>query len=268
MVLNQFQTLIAAPLDAWHAESNNARHILIILDAIDECQGVEHGHPQRILACLRDHKYQASSRVRLLLTSRPEHHIRQELVLLPRVLEHDLHQDDEFAQEDIARFLKAKLPLIPERLGIPVEGWPRDEDAQMLSEKAGHLFIFAKTALRFINDDQVLDPRRQMNTLLGMGITTVNPYSPLDRIYDQVLESALSEDRVSEDIFLRFRRVVGWIILSQDALPVSQISRITDYSVAEVMATLRRTQSVIHSSPPGTVDRQESDLFPRIYHPS
>jgi len=268
MVLDQFQTLIAAPLDAWHTESKNAARTLIILDAVDECQGVEDRRPQQILACLRDHKYRAPSHVRILLTSRPEHHIREELVPQPQVLEHDLCLGDKFAQGDIAQFLKAKLPLIPHKLRIPVEGWPQEKDVQTLSEKSGHLFIFAKTALRFIGDDQVLDPRRQMNILLGMGITTVNPYSSLDAIYDQVLEGALSVDRVPDDIFLRFRRVVGCIILSQDALSVSEIARITNYTVGEVMATLRRTQSVIHSSPPGTVDRQESDLLPRIYHPS
>ena len=268
MILDQFQTLVAAPLDAWHAESKNTAPILIILDAVDECQGIEDRRPQQILACLRDHKYRAPSHVRLLLTSRPEYYIREELVLQPQVLERDLRLGDKSAQEDIARFLKAKLPLIPHKLGILVEGWPRDEDVKTLSEKSGHLFIFAKTALRFIGDDQVLDPRRQMNILLGMGITTINPYSPLDKIYDQVLESAFSEDRVPDDIFLRFRRVVGCVILSQDALSVSEIARITDYSVGEVMATLRRTQSVIHSSSTGTVDRQELDLLPRIYHPS
>ncbi len=107
-----------------------------------------------------------------------------------------------------------------------------------------------------------------MNILLGMDITTVNPYSTLDGIYHQVLENALSGARVPDDIFLRFRRVVGCIILCQDALSVLGIASITDYSVDQVMATLRRTQSVIHSSPPGTVDRQEQDLLPRIYHPS
>ena len=40
-VLNQFQTLVAAPLDAWYAESRIAGHILTILDGVDECQGVE-----------------------------------------------------------------------------------------------------------------------------------------------------------------------------------------------------------------------------------
>ena len=270
MVLDQFQALIAAPLDEWHAKLKKACPILIILDAVDDCQGVGHRQPQRILACLRDHKYRAPSHVRLLLTSRMRNYIRQELVPRPQVLEHDLHLDDGFAQEDIAWFLKAKLPLIPERLGIPaVEGWPRDEDVQTLSKESGHLFIFAKTALRFIGDDQVLDPPRQMNILLGIGISTVNPYSPLDKMYYRVLERALSGDRVPDDIFLRFRRVVGCIIMSQDALPVSELAKIINYSVDEVMATLRRTQSVIlYSSPPGTVDRGESDLLPRIYHPS
>ncbi len=163
MVLGQFQTLIAAPLDAWHAESKNAGLILIILDAVDECQGVEYGQPQQILTCLRDHEYRAPSHVRILLTSRPKHHIKQALGSQLQVLGHDLHLDDESARRDIAQLLKAKLPLIPHRLGISVEGWPQDKDVHMLSEKSGHLFIFAKTALRFISDDQVLDPRRQMN---------------------------------------------------------------------------------------------------------
>ena len=268
MVVDQFQTLIAAPLDAWHAESKNGPGILIILDAVDECHGVADSRPQQILACLRDHKYRALSHVRILLTSRPEHHIRQKLVDQHQVLEHDLCLDDGSAQGDIAQLLKAKLPLIPDRLGIQVEGWPRDEDVKTLSEKSGHLSIFAKTALRFIADDQVLDPKGQMDTLLRMDEPTAKSYSLLDKIYDQVLESALSGDRVPDRIFLRFRRVVGCIILSKDALSVSEIAGITGYSVDEVMATLRRTQSVVHSSPTGAVDRRESDLVPRIYHPS
>ena len=78
-----------------------------------------------------------------------------------------------------------------------------------------------------------------MNILLGMGITTVNPYYTLDGIHHQVLESALPGARVPDDIVLRVRRVVGCIILSQDALSVLEIASITDYSVGEVMATLR-----------------------------
>ena len=78
-----------------------------------------------------------------------------------------------------------------------------------------------------------------MNILLGIGITIVNPYSTLDGIYHQVLESALPGARVPDDTFLRFRRVVGCIILPQDALSISEIATITDYSVGEVMATPR-----------------------------
>ena len=124
MVLGQFQTLIAAPLDVWHAKSKNAGHILIILDAVDECQGVEYGQPQQILMCLHDHNYRALSHVRLLLTSHPKHHIKQALGSQLRVLEYNLHLNDDSAQGDIAQFLRAKIPLILHRLGISVEGWP------------------------------------------------------------------------------------------------------------------------------------------------
>ena len=265
----QFRTLIGTPLGAFCAKSGSVGNILIVLDALDECQGFEEKRPQEILACLRDHAYPAAPRIRILLTSRPEHSLRRELARRHQVVEYNLHQDDESAQGDIARFLKAKLPSIPDDLGMSVEDWPQEGDMQMLSEKSGRLFIFAKTALRFIGDDQVSDPRRQMNTLLGMDKGSVNPYSALDLLYRQVLENALSRERVPDDIFIRFRRVVGCIILSQDALPVSVIARISNYSVNEVMATLLRLQSVILcSSPPGTVSQQDSDLLPNTYHPS
>ena len=150
------------------------------------------------------------------------------------------------------------------------EGWPQDKQVKALAQKSGHLFIFAKTALRFIGDDHVLNPQRQMDILLGLGVDkpTASTYYLLDVMYNQVLESALSGARDSDDICRRFRRVVGCIILSQDALPVSAIAIITGYSLGEVLATLRRTQSVIHlSSPPGTVAQRAPDLLPRIYHP-
>ena len=263
----QFRTLIGTPLDVFCAMSGSVGNILIVLDALDECQGFEEKRPQEILARLCDHAYQAASRIRIFLTSRPEHSLRRELARRHQVVEYNLHQDDESAQGDITQFLKAKLPLIPDDLGISVEDWPQEEDVQMLSEKSGRLFIFAKTALRFIGNDQVSDPRRQMNTLLGMENGTINPYSPLDLLYDQVLENALSTECVPDDIFLRFRRVVGCIILSQDALPVSIIARLANYSVNEVMATLLRLRSVILCSP-GTVSQQDSDLLPHAYHPS
>ena len=263
----QFRTLIATALDTFCVESEGAGNILIVLDALDECQGVEEKRPQEILARLCDHAYRAAPRIRILLTSRPEHYLRRDLSHRPQIVEYDLHQDDQSAQGDIARFLKAKLPLIPDDLGISVEDWPREEDMQALSEKSGHLFIFAKTALRFIGDDRVSDPQQQMSILLGMDQTTINAYSPLDKLYHQVLENALPPDR--DDIFLRFRRVVGCIILLQDALPISTIAKIADYSAGQVMATLTRLRSVILcSSPPGTVGQKDSDLLPHAYHPS
>ena len=263
----QFQTLIATPLDTFCVKSEAMGNILIVLDALDECQGIEDKRPQEILACLRDHVYQAAPRIRILLTSRPEHYLRRELAQSPQVVEYNLHQDDESAQRDISLFLKAKLALIPHELGISVEGWPREEDAQALSKKSGHLFIFANTALRFIADDQVLDPQQQMSILLGMDQTSVNAYSPLDKLYLQVLENAFSRDR--DDIFLRFRRVVGCVILSQDTLPISTIAKIADYSVGQVRATLLRLQSVILCSlPPGAMWEHGSNLLPHPYHPS
>ena len=260
----QFRTLIAAPLDEFCAKTQSAKKILIVLDALDECQGIGSKH---ILAHLRDHTYHNAPRVRILLTSRPEYYSSNKVDDQPHVVEHDLHMDDESAQEDIAWFLKEKLPLILNKLKTSVEDWPREEDIQTLADMSGCLFLFADTALRFIGDDEVVDPQQQMNILLGMDQVPVNPYSSLDRLYREVLENAITRDR--QDIFLRFRRVVGCIILSQETLPVSAIAKIADYSAGQVMAALSRLQSVIRcSSPPGTTGQQNSDLLPHVYHPS
>ena len=94
----QFQTLIGTPLDTLCIESEGTGSILIVLDALDECQGIEEKRPQQILACLRDHAYQAASRIRILLTSRPEHYLRHELALRQtQIVEYDLHYDSESA---------------------------------------------------------------------------------------------------------------------------------------------------------------------------
>ena len=165
-----------------------------MLDALDECQGIEGNKPQAILACLRDHPYQVAPCIRILLTSRRENHLCRELTHQPQVVEHDLNDDDASTQEDIARFLKDGLSVIQEKWGIRVKDWPREEDVETLLKKSGCLFIFAKTALHFIGDDQVSDPQDQMNILLGMVQTTINAYTPLDELYYQVLKNALPAD--------------------------------------------------------------------------
>ena len=73
----QFRTLIGTPLGAFCAKSGSVGNILIVLDALDECQGFEEKRPQEILACLRDHAYPAVPRIPILLTSRPEHSLRR-----------------------------------------------------------------------------------------------------------------------------------------------------------------------------------------------
>ena len=259
----QFKTLIEDPLCAF---SEGAGDILIVLDALDECEGVKDNRTQEILTCLREHDYQAGPRLRILLTSRRENHLHHVLAHQPQVVEHDLNGADDSAQEDIARCLQAGLSLIQEKWKIRVEDWPQKEDVEMLLKMSGRLFIFTDTVLRFIGDNQS-NPRDQMNILLGMDQTTINAYTTLDTLYHRVLENALPPNR--DDISLRFRQVVGCIILSKDTLPVSVIAKIAECRVDQVMTTLLQLQSVmVCSSLPGIVGQQDSDLLPRPYHPS
>ena len=261
-VETQFQTLILPAWKEFCAKAEGTKNILMILEALDECQDndtINSGFKD-ILAVLRKPHYHDASRIRILLTSRPEYYSLHKSGDQSHMIVHDLREDDESVQGDIELFLRAKLDEIPTNLGISLEDWPREDDIQTLSKKSGSLFIFAETALRFIRDvEYTIDPQEQMDILLGMVQTTVNPYSPLDNLYLQVLKHAIRRDPNNNRP--RLRRVLAYIILSRDALPVSSIAKLAVYTVGQVKATLLQLQSVIPA-------QQDSDPVPRVYHAS
>ncbi|KAI0064287.1 WD40 repeat-like protein [Artomyces pyxidatus] len=254
----QFEKLVIGPLIA---VGTSERTFVVVLDALDEC-GNERGASE-ILQLLLALAPRIPFRFRILITSRPEHHIRSVFNQDSSHLQFILHDADASdVRRDIQRYVRTELVDIPRRLQLTIQSpWPEEAVLDTLVDKSGQLFIYAATAIRFIGNDRVRNPQKQISIILGARqSTTAKPYAQLDQLYLQVLRSALPEG-TDEDDFDRFHWVVGCIVLLRDKLSMEALGHFTPYRPQEIDDTLYHLHSIILA--PSTF--QEA---PRVYHPS
>ncbi|KAJ3478966.1 hypothetical protein NLI96_g9387 [Meripilus lineatus] len=216
----QFKKLFAEPLK----ESNRKPTVLLlVLDALDEAS--PNPVVSQVLQLLLTTNVPIA--VRVFLTSRPEKHIRS-------VFESDkhhlklvlhLHVEDHIIQHDIRLFLETRLRLIPTELQVDLPDWPSHADMDALVSMAGKLFIFAATVARYIANDYICDPDRQLKMLLDLrsrsGLTA---YAELDNLYMHVLSSAVTGAGDDTQFTSDLQSILGAIVSLQDPLPVTALS--------------------------------------------
>ena len=156
-------------------------------------------------------------------------------------------------QSDIRLYLRTKLSKVFDEFG---QCMPDESTVERLTTLAGSLFIFAATAVRFIEDDHVGDPQRQLDVVLGgRGEPGERPYSRVDLLYWQVLDNAVPRDSVSFVLLKnRFLRVVGATITVRAPLCVTALAQIVDMKEKRVEIALRYLHSVIVVPPSDTPD--------------
>lgn len=223
----------------------NKGPILLVLDALDECEeeGLKALLPV-VLAAIRS----SSAHIKLLVATRPEPYIKAILTAPSThnsVVLHDI--EGSVVRDDIARYLNTRLTDIPDEVGRDMEKpWFKREELDLLVAACGLLFVYASTALLFIGDKSVTDPRRQLNTLLTIDTTTsttVNRYTILDCLYSEVLGHGIPRNNVY--VLDRFRRVIGTLVLLRDTLTIREIAALMKIDAEDVKAALNRLHSVI-----------------------
>lgn len=207
---SQFHDLILEPLLTMNALR---RPILIILDALAECGG---NGAADILQLLLSAVIRIPF-LRILITSRPHPSLSfmfNRVLNLEKTLLHDVEAS--VIQQDIRFYISTELAKIPQKLGLRMPAdWATETQQKSLVEKSGKLFAYAASAIQFIADPRVQDPRRHLSLILDAQSAReagVTPYSLLDDLYMRVLHDSLSPYN-RRGISERFQIVVGSLVL-------------------------------------------------------
>lgn len=253
----QLDRLIVRPLK--DLERDPKRVVVLVFDAFDEC---ETRGAKEILQLLVAALGSLPFFMKIFITSRPVHHI-QSILMEPWTKVRSAALEISVAKGDILHFLRHGLHKLGEERGLP-GGWITESEISLLAEKAGILFVSARTSLRFLENGP--DLRQQLRTLL-MSITSPSttgpnkgsPWSEMDHQYMQLILETIPREN-SHEVAASLRQTIGTIILLRDPLPMYSLEDLIGLD-DEPRYLLRHLRSVIFLPP-------SPDDCPRLYDSS
>jgi len=236
----QLERLIVGPL---HALQGTMPPCVIVIDALDECQ--DGGATSIILESLAQYITQLMP-LKFLITSRPEHHIHSGFKLEQlhkitcRFVLHEVEQ--RVVETDIYKFVNSSLMITKQMYQLD-DGWPAVQDVNALVQLSSGLFIFAATAVKFIQDKNYNDPQGQLACLLNAIMTTESSsHKLLDQLYLQVLQNACPD--ISPSFASRLKVALGSIVLLQSPLSPVDLEQLLKPDTS-LYNTLQHLHSVV-----------------------
>ncbi|KAK7582831.1 hypothetical protein V3481_012129 [Fusarium oxysporum f. sp. vasinfectum] len=251
-VREQFEKLVRDPLSKATATSLSRPSVVIVVDALDECE--KDADIKLLLELFSTLRSAGSLRVRVLVTSRPELPVRlgfsaigdthQDLILhkIPQlIIEHDISV---FLHHEFANIRNRFNREAVEELRLPMD-WPGEANLTKLTEAAVPLFIFAATLCRFVNDSCLGSPDKLLQGVLHH--TGNGQASKLDMTYSPVLEQQVADrpEREKRNITESFRLIVGTIITLASPLSARALTLLLNVDIDEVTTRLRMLHSVL-----------------------
>jgi hypothetical protein len=240
---DQFEKLILQPLRGIHQTCSQALARVVVIDALDECE--READIRAILQLLAQTKDDCPVPLRIVVTSRPELHIRLGFREMPNGTYQDLvlHEVPRSTIEhDIRLFLEHELGIIQQERMLASD-WPAQQQILALVELAVPLFIYAATVCRYIGS-RGSSPTAFLNKVLQYRKAT---FSQLDRTYLPVLDQLLSEqeDDEKETWLEAFREVVGSVVMLESPLSAVSLSRLLQVPQEEIQCRLDSLHSVL-----------------------
>ena len=249
----QMEKLIVRPLKTTHIPT------LIIVDALDECKDEE---PASVILSILSRFVDQIPNVKFFITGQPEPRIRSgfRLEALRPITEvfklHDVQRSS--VDADIKLFFNIHLTNIAKHQshGDLKEEWPSTSDIDILCGKAGGLFIYASTVVKFVSS-QHHQPAKRLALLISLPQNTNREgQSGIDTLYTQVLIQAFhdmdSDDLGSDDqdIFSCLRSVVGAVLLVFNPLSMKSLSDllINFDTPSDISTALRSFHSLLLAS--------------------
>ncbi|GAB1205469.1 hypothetical protein APSETT445_004145 [Aspergillus pseudonomiae] len=227
--------------------------ILFVLDALDECQAgtrEDQDDISDILALLSQVRELNTVRVRVLITSRPETHIRYRFSEIPEGIRDETVckirrlDGEEVTADDITRLVEYRLWEIRRKHDLP-RNWPGEERIEQLAEKADGLFIYAATVCRFLSTANRKTIEDRLGRILAGDVGETAKES-LDGMYTRILQVVLTgevdNDQAMSDLF---KQVVGPILVLSRPLSIIALSRLIEVELSDTRWLMEHLYSVL-----------------------
>ena len=225
---DQVQKLLVEPL-----RSANICTVIII-DAVDECEG------ERWLS----HLVGGHSKVKLFITSRPKEYLG--LLRAGVFVLHNLEPRP--VDDDIRRFLKHELSRLAHRRG-GIDGWPTDEQLDLLCRRAAGFFLYAVATVSFLGDGPHHPPAKLDLIMKSPESTTyegkawLNGYTNLDSLYMSILRESFGKNKAKGGDMVH--STLSAVVLAANPLSFSAIATLTGFNRSEVERLLKLIQSLL-----------------------
>jgi len=236
-VTEQIGPLLRRPLVTL---ASSSRPIVFIIDALDECR--DDRELAELLRLLAD--FQCDTKVKFILTSRPELHIRGTPISNSdhNTILHLHTISMEEVKSDIRLYIRGTL-----KGAAPEATWYTDHDIELLVNLSGGLFIFASTVLKYVlrsdEDDDREDRLRKATTATTTHTTAT---SSIDKIYELVLMDASHSDNVDGDELERMKRILACIPTARMPLSVDALAALISLTPSRLRGSLGRLHSLVY----------------------
>ncbi|KAF8996994.1 hypothetical protein BDQ17DRAFT_1512530 [Cyathus striatus] len=188
---SQWKELVVEPLKTILDDSSARTKIIVLIDGLDEC---ENEHDQIDVLNLLNEAEIENIPLRIIVSSRPECHIHDSF-LRDKAVKCELHRSAR-VDDDIRLFLRDKFRgIINQRKFRPsirsAQGtWPSDEDINILVTQASGQYIYAVTALKYVEMGKETTPVIRLKQILDFE-NTHELFSDLDLLYQASFRSVL-----------------------------------------------------------------------------
>ncbi|KAG9098200.1 hypothetical protein FS749_004409 [Ceratobasidium sp. UAMH 11750] len=242
-----YDALVTKPLQTIAGEKPPANSLVILIDALDECGDTV--TRRQLLACLRDMSQQVPS-LKIIATSRPDADIQEFFAGddTSWLVGYDLLEYD--ASDDIQIFVQDRLSGLPH-----IKDWPEDA-VERISRRSSGLFIWARTACKFIVDGY--DRRKRLEQVL-----TGTRLADIDALYTTAIEASVPD--AGGDNMQDMLGCLGAVVVTATRTPLSAINLAAilrgHISLDVLERVLASLSSVLY------VDEKLGNII-RIFHPS
>ena len=256
---DQYYQLIVGPAEAVFRED---QIIVIAIDALDECEDQE--GIKKLLSTILNRK--PNIPLRFFATSRPERRIREAFQQRHHssLRLHDIEND--VVQADIALYLNDQLRGIPKLRQKYETSWPPPEIG-IIVQRAGGLFVYASTVLKYITDRS--DPCQRLEKISLQS----SMIEGIKTLYRFILSEALTnlDDEEASDIW----SCLSILISTPLPLSVSTYANLLGTDADKIRTALESLHSVIivpdaddqlisiyHASFPDYLETRSDDMRP------